>query len=162
MDLLEFEELLNLIQNGDESERVEVKRSAEKIGDGALETISAFSNEPGLGGGYLVLGLTKNDSTKSPRYKVTGVSNPDKLQSELVTLCRQNFNKPIRHPEKRYSHCYEFGEALVLAIPRVIANIMRDIPQAFSMQPNSIFRKDIPLIPDVVIREAVCNNGSNH
>ena len=319
MDLLEFEELLNLIQNGDESERVEVKRSADKIGDSALETISAFSNEPGLGGGYLVLGLTKNDSNKTPRYIVTGVSDPDKLQSELVTLCRQNFNKPIRpaidvlihpqgpiivayiseaetyekpifiksrgiekgayrrigptdqlctredldmlyqlrsqkkfdktvleeaswkdfdpqaiaayrvyrkevnakakelvwndqelmialraaveikdvikptvagiilfgtemalrrlfpissridyitvegrewvpHPEKRYSHCYEFGEALVLAIPRVIANIMRDIPQAFSMQPNNIFRKDIPLIPDVVIREALCNS----
>ena len=63
----------------------------------------------------------------------------------------------VPHPEKRYSQCYEFGEALVLAIPRVIANIMRDIPQAFSMQPNNIFRKDIPLIPDVVIREAVCN-----
>lgn len=63
----------------------------------------------------------------------------------------------VPHPEKRYSQCYEFGEALVLAIPRVIANIMRDIPHAFSMQPNNIFRKDIPLIPDVVIREAVCN-----
>lgn len=25
------------------------------------------------------------------------------------------------------------------------------------MQPNNIFRKDIPLIPDVVIREDVCN-----
>jgi len=318
MDQLEFEELLNLIQNGDESERVEVKRSIEKIGDSALETISAFSNEAGLGGGYLVLGLTKNDSNKAPRYKVTGVSNPDKLQSELVTLCRQNFNKPLRpaidvllhpegpiivayisevetyekpifiksrgieqgafrrigptdqlctredldmlyqlrsqkkfdktpledaswkdfdpqaiaayriyrkevnpkakellwsdqelmialgaaievkgeikatvagiilfgtemalrrlfpiasnidyiivegrewvpHPERRYSQSYEFSEALILAIPRVITHIMRDIPQAFSMQPNNIFRKDIPLIPDVVIRESVCN-----
>ena len=318
MDLLEFEELLNLIQNEDESERVEVKRSAEKIGESTLETISAFSNEPGLGGGYLVLGLTRNGSSTAPRYHVTGVSNPDKLQSELVTLCRQNFNKPIRpsidvllhlqgavivayipegevyekpifiksrgieegayrrigptdqlctredldmlyqlrsqkkfdetplenaswkdldpqaiaayrgyrkevspnakellwsdqelmialgaaielketvkptvsgiilfgtemalrrlfpisskidyitvegkewvpHPERRYSHCYEFSEALVLAIPRVITHIMRDIPQAFSMQANNIFRKDIPLMPDIVIREAVCN-----
>ena len=48
MDQLEFEELLNLIQNADESERVEVKRSTEKIGDSALETISALSNEPGF------------------------------------------------------------------------------------------------------------------
>jgi len=69
----------------------------------------------------------------------------------------KNFVKWVPHPEKRYSQCYEFGEALVLAIPRVIANIMRDIPHAFSMQPNNIFRKDIPLIPDVLIREAVCN-----
>jgi ATP-dependent DNA helicase RecG len=27
---------------------------------------------------------------------VSGVSDPDKLQNELVNLCRQNFNKPIR------------------------------------------------------------------
>ncbi len=46
---------------------------------------------------------------------------------------------------------------LILAIPRLITHIMRDIPNAFSMQPNGIFRKDIPLIPDIVIREALCN-----
>lgn len=318
MDILEFQELLDMLQSGDESERVEAKRSTDKIGESALETISAFSNEPGLGGGYLVLGLKKNESSNVPRYIVSGVSDPDKLQSELVTLCRQNFNKPIRpaievilhsdgpvivayipeaepyekpifiasrgiekgafrrigptdqictredldlinrlrsqkkfdetminngswkdfdpaaieayrrkrkevngnakelewsdqdlmvalgaaielktelkptiagillfgsemalrrlfpiaaridyivvdgrewvpNPEKRYSQSYEFREALILAIPRIITHIKRDIPNAFSMQPNGIFRKDIPLIPDVVIREALCN-----
>ena len=318
MDILEFQELLGMLQNGDESERVEAKKATDKVGDSALETISAFSNEPGLGGGYLVLGLKKNESGSTPRYIVAGVSDPDKLQSELVTLCRQNFNIPIRpaidvilhsdgpvivayipeaepyekpvfikskgvergafrrigptdqlctredldlinrlrsqkkfdettinngtwkdfdlnaieayrkyrkeiypaaielewsdqdlmialgaamelknelkptiagillfgselalrrlfpisaridyiivdgrnwvpNPEKRYSQSYEFREALILAIPRVITHIIRDIPKAFSMQPNGIFRKDIPLIPDIVIREAVCN-----
>jgi ATP-dependent DNA helicase RecG len=63
----------------------------------------------------------------------------------------------VSHPEKRYSQSYEFREALILAIPRLITHVMRDIPNAFSMQPNGIFRKDIPLIPDVVIREALCN-----
>lgn len=63
----------------------------------------------------------------------------------------------LSNPEKRYSQCYEFSEALILAIPRIITHIMRDIPQAFSMQPNGIFRKNVPLIPDIVIREAVCN-----
>lgn len=33
---------------------------------------------------------------KNPRYIVSGVSNPDKLQNELVNLCRQSFYKPIR------------------------------------------------------------------
>ena len=318
MDLLEFQELLGMLQNGDESERIEAKKSTNKVGDSALETISAFSNEPGLNGGYLVLGLKKNEANSIPRYLVSGVADPDKLQSELVTLCRQNFNIPIRpaidvilHPEgpvivayipeaepyekpvyikskgiekgafrrigptdqictredidlinrlrsqkkfdetvinnaswkdfdpqaieayrrhrkeinpsakelewtdkelmialgaaietkdelkptvagiilfgseialrrvfplaaridyliidgkewvpspqKRYSQSYEFREALILAIPRITTHIMRDIPNAFSMQPNGIYRKDIPLIPDIVIREALCN-----
>jgi len=318
MDLLEFQELLSMLQNADESERVEAKQATDKVGESALETISAFSNEPGLGGGYLVLGLKKNGLMSTPRYIVAGVSDPDKLQCELVTLCRQSFNKPIRpaidvilhpdgpvivayipeaepydkpiyiesrgiekgafrrigptdqictredldlinrlrsqkkfdetminngswkdfdpkaieayrryrkdvngdakelewsdqdlmvalgaavelknelkptiagillfgsemalrrlfpiaaridyivvdgkewmpNPEKRYSQSYEFREALILTIPRIITHIMRDIPNAFSMQPNGIFRKDIPLIPDVVIREALCN-----
>lgn len=96
MDFLEFQELLGMLQNGDESERVEAKKSREKVGESALESISAFSNEPGLGGGYLVLGLKKNESSSKPRYIVAGVLDPDRTQSELVTLCRQNFNKPIR------------------------------------------------------------------
>lgn len=318
MDFLEFQELLGMLQNGDESERVEAKKSTDKVGDSALETISAFCNEPGLNGGYLVLGLKKSETNHPPRYMVSGVSDPDKLQSELVNLCRQNFSIPIRpaidvipHPEgsvivayipeaephekpvyikskgkekgafrrigptdqvctrddidlfnrlrsqkkfdetminnatwkdfdpqaieayrrrrkeinpnakelewtdkdlmialgaaietkdelkptvagiilfgselalrrlfplaaridylivdgkewvpsaqKRYSQSYEFREALILAIPRITTHIMRDIPNAFSMQPNSIYRKDIPLIPDIVIREALCN-----
>lgn len=318
MDFLEFQELLGMLQNGDESERVEAKQSTDKVGDSALETISAFCNEPGLNGGYLVLGLKKSESNSRPHYVVSGVSNPDKLQSELVNLCRQNFNIPIRpaidviphpdgsmivayipeaeqhekpvyikskgkekgafrrigptdqictredidlfnrqrsqkkfdetalshaswkdfdsqaieayrrrrkeinphakelewtdqdlmialgaaietkdelkptvagiilfgseialrrlfpiaarvdyliidgkewvpSPQKRYSQSYEFREALILAIPRITTHIMRDIPNAFSMQPNGIYRKDIPLIPDIVIREALCN-----
>jgi len=315
---LEFQELLSLLQDRDESERIEAKRSAERIGASALETICAFSNEPGLNGGYLVFGLTKNDSKKPPYYHVTGVSDPDKLQNELVCLCRENFNKTVRpiidvirhsesviivayipeaepfekpiyikklgiengvfrrigptdqlcrqedldllyklrsqkkfdetilenaswkdfdaqaiaayrqyrkeangnakeltltdqelmialgaaieindvlkptvagiilfgsesalrrlfpiaskidyiivegrewvpHPERRYSQSYEFREALILAFHRIVTHVMRDIPQAFSMQPNGIFRKDVPLIPHIVIREAICN-----
>lgn len=46
MDLLEFQELLEILQNGDESERIEAKKSTNKVGDSALKTISAFSNEP--------------------------------------------------------------------------------------------------------------------
>ena len=76
-------------------------------------------------------------------------------QTSIISSWREE--NGFLDPERRYSQSYEFSEALILAIPRVITHIMRDIPQAFSMQPNNIFRKDIPLIPDVVIREAVCN-----
>lgn len=96
MNSMTFEELFSLIQQIDEHERIEVKKSTEKLGNSALETISAFCNEPGLGGGYLVLGLTKNEPGIIPRYRVTGVADPDKLQNEVVSLCRQNFNISIR------------------------------------------------------------------
>lgn len=72
MDFHEFQELLGMLQNGDESERVEAKKSTDKVGDSALETISEFSNEPGLNGGYLVLGMKKNQSKTDPRHTVSG------------------------------------------------------------------------------------------
>lgn len=67
MHSMKAEELFNLLQCQDESERIEVKKASEGIGKSALETICAFSNEPNLGGGYLVLGLTKNQSSKAPQ-----------------------------------------------------------------------------------------------
>lgn len=53
MDLLEFQELLEMLQNSDELERVEAKQSTDRVGNSALETISAFCNEPGLNGGFI-------------------------------------------------------------------------------------------------------------
>ncbi len=96
MNSMTFEELFNLLQQVDEHERIEAKKSTEKLGKSSLETICAFCNEPGLGGGYVVLGLTKNGSEGVPRYKVTGIHDPDKLQNEIVSLCRQNFSISIR------------------------------------------------------------------
>ena len=52
MNAQELLEHLNLL---DENERIEAKR-AQESGRSMLETICAFANEPGLGGGWLLLG----------------------------------------------------------------------------------------------------------
>lgn len=317
MNEMTFAELLSLLQNSDEVERIEAKQSTEVIGKSVQETICAFCNEPDLGGGYLILGLMKNDPSNSTRYLISGVKDPDKLQREIVSLCRQNFSILIRptlevihqdncslilvyipeaeahekpvyihsrgiekgtfrrigpadllcgkedidlfyqlrsrkkfddtaisessksdfdpkaiemyrkyrkdvfpnakelewdddellqalgatteiggricstvaglvlfgnevalrrflpmdtridyiiidgtewvpRPDLRY-YSIEIREALLLAIPRVISLILRDIPKTFYLKPGDLARKDVSLIPEVVIREAVCN-----
>lgn len=86
-----FERLVNL----DENERIEAKRAAE-IGSSLMETICAFSNEPGLGGGHLLLGVAREEMALFPTYQVIGAGNPDKLASDLATRCRNDFNVPVR------------------------------------------------------------------
>jgi len=96
MDSMEFNELFNLLQNGDEMDRIEAKSAAHGIGKSFLETVSAYSNEPGLGGGCILLGITKNGDTRDFKYAITGISDPDKLQNEITSQCRQCFSLPIR------------------------------------------------------------------
>ena len=78
-----------------------LKRS-EKLGASVLETISAFSNEPGRGGGYLLLGVERSEDLDlfggdaRLAYRVAGVPHPDQLQAELATQCRDMFNAPVR------------------------------------------------------------------
>lgn len=88
-----WEELLLV----DESTSIEAKTSRD-VGRSLLETVCAFSNEPGLGGGYLLLGVrpSQQGSLFGPSYEVVGVDEPDKLQVEIAGQCRQVFNHPVR------------------------------------------------------------------
>ena len=90
------QQLLDRLQSCDECQRIEAKESKTALGKSALETISAFSNEPGLGGGYLVLGLKPTDDAAGPRYTIIGVNDPDKIQRELAGVCGNTFNIQIR------------------------------------------------------------------
>ena len=47
-------DLLTELNASDESPRIEAKRARE-IGKSIMETVIAFANEPGLGGGYLLV-----------------------------------------------------------------------------------------------------------
>ncbi len=85
--------LIERLQSCDESQEIEAKAARVALGKSVLETLSAFSNEPGLGGGYLLLGLQGGGPDN--RYTVVGVDNPDKVQQELVTACRHAFNTHI-------------------------------------------------------------------
>lgn len=109
---LSLQQLLERLQNCDECQRIEAKESKSTLGSSALETISAFSNEPDLGGGYLVLGLKKNDQGFPGRYSVIAVEDPDKIQCELATVAGSAFNFQIR-PEIKVESVN--GKSLIVA-----------------------------------------------
>ena len=92
MNAKELLQRLNLL---DENERIEAKRARES-GKSILETICAFANEPGLGGGWLLLGVTREELALFPGYEVEGVPDPDKLSADLASQCASMFNKPLR------------------------------------------------------------------
>jgi ATP-dependent DNA helicase RecG len=90
------EDLLQELSSLDESQRIEAKRGAQ-IDRSVMETVCAFANEPGLGGGYLLLGVVRDQQGFfSNAYSVVGVDNPDKLQSDLASQCASVFNRPVR------------------------------------------------------------------
>lgn len=93
---LNLQQVLERLQSCDECQRIEAKESKSMLGPSSAETISAFSNEPELGGGYLILGLKKNkENASSGRYSIIGVDDPDKIQCELAGVCRSSFNIQI-------------------------------------------------------------------
>ena len=49
MDSIEFNELFNLLQNGDETDRIEAKSAVHGIGKSFLETVSAYAMSQDLG-----------------------------------------------------------------------------------------------------------------
>jgi ATP-dependent DNA helicase RecG len=61
----------------------------------------------------------------------------------------------VENPDARFEAIEMRGPLLTL-IPRVIAAVLDDLPRAFAME-DSVYRKDVPLVPDAVIREAVVN-----
>lgn len=92
MTAIELLESLNLL---DEQERIEAKRASE-AGKSILETVCAFANEPGMGGGWLALGIVREELALFPAYEVEGITNPDKISSDIANQCRDVFNIPLR------------------------------------------------------------------
>ncbi len=88
-------ELLESLTLLDEQERVEAKRSQD-VGKSVLETVCALANEPGLGGGWILLGVHREEMALFPTYEVEGLENADKLTADLATQCAGMFNRPLR------------------------------------------------------------------
>ncbi|MCF8367376.1 MAG: hypothetical protein K9H16_16425 [Bacteroidales bacterium] len=90
------QELFEILNETDECVWIEAKG----IGDSAasiMETVCSYSNEPGLGGGYILMSISADDTAPEPfQYKVDPMPNPDKLQSDLATQCAGMFNLPVR------------------------------------------------------------------
>jgi ATP-dependent DNA helicase RecG len=89
------QELLERLNLLDENERIEAK-SASEVGKSLLETVCAFANEPGLGGGWLLLGVAREDMALFPGYEVQGIEQPDKISADLASQAASVFNRPLR------------------------------------------------------------------
>lgn len=88
-------ELIEKLNLSDECTTIEAKK-ATNIHHSVLESVCAFANEPGLGGGNILLGVEREEFSLFPSYVVCGIDNPDKLQLDLSTQCADMFNQPIR------------------------------------------------------------------
>ncbi len=88
-------ELLRQLNELDERPKIEAKAGSDS-GRSILETVCAFANEPGMGGGWLLLGVVPEEQAFWPQYEVVGVPDVEKLQTDLATQCATMFNIPIR------------------------------------------------------------------
>jgi ATP-dependent DNA helicase RecG len=88
-------ELFEELNAQDETTEVEAK-GAGPINRSIMETVCAFSNEPDLGGGYILIGADKDDTKLFPYYTAEDIGDADKLQSDLATNCNTAFNIPVR------------------------------------------------------------------
>ena len=90
-------ELFDELNSWDENRRIEAK-SASAVGKSMMETVCAFANEPGLRGGYLLLGAKRIGMTEDgkPVYEPENIENTDKIQSDFVAMCNSMFNVRIR------------------------------------------------------------------
>ncbi|TXF78837.1 ATP-binding protein [Chryseobacterium sp.] len=92
---MEVKDLIQQLNLTDECNWIEAKR-ASAIDRSIMETVNSFSNEPGLGGGYLVLGVEQEEASLFPSYVLTDLLDTDKLQLDLSSQCASMFNIPIR------------------------------------------------------------------
>jgi len=88
-------ELINRLEDI-EWEDFEVKEAKIKVPKSIWETVSAFSN---TAGGWIIFGVKKEGKD----YRVTGVDNPEKIESDFITTLRgSKFNKKITVKSKKY------------------------------------------------------------
>jgi ATP-dependent DNA helicase RecG len=95
MEEYSAQELFELLNQQDECEWIEAKGGHESS-HSVMETVCAFCNEPGMGGGYILLGIAEDKTTLFPQYKTVNIADPDKFQRDFVSQCSSMFNVPVR------------------------------------------------------------------
>lgn len=91
------EDLFGRLNELDESVSLEAKALSTDTSRSILETVCSFSNEPGLGGGVILLGACENrDENLQELFLPEGVDDPDKAQLDLSTQCASVFNIVVR------------------------------------------------------------------
>ncbi len=117
--MLTLDELWEKLVSGDESTQIEAKRG-EDVGKSIFESISAFANEPNNGGGYFLLGVGTTEDALFPDYRIVGVSDPDKVQTTLATVCRNSIEPPVR--PSLWSETREGKTVVIAYIPEAQAH----------------------------------------
>ena len=87
--------LLDVLNDLGEQDTLEAKSIREDTSRSVLETVCSFSNEPGLGGGVILIGVAECKSADGPEYVVDGVEDADKAQLDLATQCKSVFNSAV-------------------------------------------------------------------
>ena len=95
MENYSAQELFTILNQQDECDWIEAKRGSESS-HSVMESVCAFSNEPSLKGGYILLGVTEDKSSQFPQYKTVHITDPDKFQKDFVSQCSSMFNIPVR------------------------------------------------------------------
>ena len=109
------ESLLEQLRQLDECQRIEAKRGSD-IGSSVMQSVCAFANEPGLGGGYLLLGISEPDEQHEQFY-VSGVSNTDQLLGALQANCRDQFEQVV--PIEARAVSLEGQTVIVVFVPEL-------------------------------------------
>lgn len=130
-------EILRQLNTLDEHHQIEAKRGTD-VDRSFLETVCAFSNEPDLGGGWMLLGAEKDESSLFPAYTPVGVSDPDGLSQKVSTQCASAFNVRVR-PQVRTEEV-NGKPLLVVHVPEAPA---ADKPVYFEKQglPRGAYRR---------------------
>ncbi len=92
---MKAKEILKLLNTLDEHHAIEAKKGSD-IDRSFLETVCALANEPNLGGGWILLGVEREDAALFPAYEVSGVAQPDETSQKIATQCASVFNQPLR------------------------------------------------------------------
>lgn len=89
------QELFDILNEQDECPWIEAKGGSESS-HSVVETVCSFSNEPDLGGGYILMGIAQDTTVLFPQYLIRGVVDPDKFQRDFASQCAGMFNIAIR------------------------------------------------------------------
>ncbi|PWJ64125.1 ATP-dependent DNA helicase RecG [Fibrobacter sp. UWB15] len=95
MKLYTAQELYKLLSESDECVWIEAKGESDSA-QSLMESVCSFCNEPGLGGGYILLGIGEDTKALDNRFWIEGVENPDKAQLDISTRCASMFNLSVR------------------------------------------------------------------
>lgn len=95
MKIYTAKELYERLTQADECVWIEAK-GEDDTSESLMESVCSFSNEPGLGGGYILLGIGEDKKSKNNRFIIEGVKDPDKKQLDISTQCASMFNIAVR------------------------------------------------------------------